>query len=71
VAIHKSSINLPCLDIFRKFVNGVAFYQGQIPEAEIKLINETMVRWYEKECQNHWQGRYQFPCALYLVTGEK
>lgn len=71
VVLHKASITLPSLDIFRKFVNGVAFYQGQISELEVKLINEAMVTWYEKECKKHWQGNYLFNCSLYLVTGEK
>jgi hypothetical protein len=71
VVVHKASITLPSLDFFRKFVNGIAFYQGQISEPEIKLINETMVTWFEKECQKNWQGEHQFNCSLYLVTGEK
>lgn len=52
-------------------MNGIAFYQGQIADKEIKEINEAMVRYYEKECTNKYQGEYQFNFTIYLVTGEK
>ncbi|WP_419420661.1 class I SAM-dependent methyltransferase [Legionella sp. D16C41] len=71
VALLSESITLPNLDFFRKFINGIAFYQGQIQESEIKILNAEMVNWYEKECQEKWQGKYQFQVSMYLVTGEK
>ncbi|MBI2785386.1 MAG: class I SAM-dependent methyltransferase [Legionella longbeachae] len=71
VALCPQSIILPSLDVFRKFVNGIAFYQGQLPETEIKEINEAMVQYYEDECQRKYQGEYQFNLTIYLVTGEK
>ncbi|MGQ3888641.1 class I SAM-dependent methyltransferase [Legionella sp. CNM-1927-20] len=71
VDLIQESIILPNLDIFRKMVNGIAFYQGQVPDSEIKLLNEAMVNWYENECQEKWQGIYKFKFSLYLVTGEK
>lgn len=67
---HQSCIILPDLSIFRKFVNGIAFYQGQVLEDKIKQINEAMVTWYDQECKRKWQGEYRFYCSLYLVTGE-
>jgi SAM-dependent methyltransferase len=71
VELCKQSITLPSLDVFRKFVNGIAFYQGQIADAEIKHINEAMVQYYDQQCQQKYQGEYQFNFTIYLVTGEK
>jgi hypothetical protein len=71
VELHSHSIVLPSLDFYRKFVNGIAFYQGQIPEPEIKEINEAMVQYYADECQKNYKGEYQFNLTIYLVTGEK
>ncbi len=71
VTIRRESITLPSLDVFRKFVNGIAFYQGQISESEINDINEAMVRYYDAECRKKYQGRYEFNFSVYVVTGEK
>lgn len=71
VELSRQSLILPSLDVFRKFVNGIAFYQGQIEEAEIKNINEAMVQYYDEQCQQKYQGEYQFNFTIYLVTGEK
>ncbi|RUR16240.1 class I SAM-dependent methyltransferase [Legionella sp. km535] len=71
VELCKQSIILPSLDVFRKFVNGIAFYQGQLADPDVKEINEAMVQYFENECQLHYQGEYQFNFAIYLVTGEK
>lgn len=65
------SIILPSADTFRKFVNGIAFYQGQIPEEEIKLINEAMVQVYIQECQQKYQGQSYFNFSVYCIQGEK
>lgn len=67
----KRFMMLPSLDVFRKFVNGIAFYQGQVPEYELKLINEAVVHYFEEECRRKYQGKYQFDFTLYLVTGTK
>lgn len=71
VECHQQEIILPSVDIFRKFVNGIAFYQGQIPEEEVKLINEAMVNVYIKDCQQKYQGESHFDFSIYYVTGEK
>ncbi|KGP63083.1 methyltransferase [Legionella norrlandica] len=71
VNLYKQSITLPSLDVFRKFVNGIAFYQGQLPNEEIKQLNEAMVQYYDNECQTKFRGEYQFNFTIYLVTGEK
>jgi ubiquinone/menaquinone biosynthesis C-methylase UbiE len=71
VALYRQSIVLPSLDVFRKFLNGIAFFQGQIPEAEIKQMNEAMVAYFAEECRSKYQGTYQFNLTMYLVTGEK
>ena len=65
------SLQLPSLDTFKKFVNGIAFYQGQVPAEEIKEINQAMVEHYQNECRRKYKGSYQFNSSIYLVTGEK
>lgn len=67
VTLHHSSILLPSLDVYRKFVNGIAFYQGQIADNEIKRLNEAMVDWFADLCQGK---EYRFDFTLYLVSGE-
>jgi ubiquinone/menaquinone biosynthesis C-methylase UbiE len=64
------SLVLPSLDAYRKFVNGIAFYQGQVPAQEIPLINEAMVKYFEMTCKKHYQGAWRFDLTIYLVTGE-
>jgi len=67
----KHQFLLPSLDIFRKFVKGVAFFQGQIPEQQIKELNEAMVGAYEQECQEKFSGEYWFNLSIYLIQGEE
>ena len=65
------SILLPSLDIYRKFLNGLAFFNGQIPDDEIGIINEAMVKAYDLECRQKYQGQYLFNLPIYVVTAEK
>ncbi|KTD22156.1 methyltransferase [Legionella lansingensis] len=67
----KHKLLLPSLDIFRKFVNGIAFFQGQIPTEEIAAINEAIVRVYKQECEEKYQGEYWFILSIYVITAEK
>lgn len=67
----KHKIRLPNLDIFRKFVNGVAFFQGQVPSEQINLVNEALVSTYERECQEKFDGEYWFILSIYLIQAEK
>lgn len=71
VEVIKHSILLPSLDIFRKFVNGLAFFQGQVPDDEIDNLNEAMTKAYDLECRKNFQGEYWFNIQIYLVTAEK
>lgn len=71
VELQKHSILLPSLDTFHKFVNGLAFFHGQIPENEINELNEALVTAYDVECQEKHQGQYRFNLAVYVVTAEK
>lgn len=64
-------IRLPSLDVFRKFVNGIAFFQGQVPNEKIHSINEALVTIYDRECQETFAGEYWFILSVYLVQGEK
>lgn len=71
VNVVHETITLPSLDIFRKFVNGIAFYQGQLEIEDINMINEAMVEYYAKNCMGNTPGSYPFSFTLYLVTGHK
>jgi ubiquinone/menaquinone biosynthesis C-methylase UbiE len=71
VQLCRESITLPSLDFFKKFVNGIAFYQGQLSESEVREVNAAMVRYFDDECQKKYGGEYQFNFTIYLVTGEK
>lgn len=57
--------------MFRKFVNGIAFFQDQIPNDKVKVINEAMVNNFEQECHKKNDGQYHFDCSLYLIRAEK
>jgi ubiquinone/menaquinone biosynthesis C-methylase UbiE len=71
VETQKHSILLPSLDVFHKFVNGLAFFHGQIPDGEINALNDALVKAYDLECQEKHQGKYRFNLAVYVVTAEK
>ena len=71
VELCKQSIALPSLEVFRKFVNGIAFYQGQVADHEIELINDALVHYFDEECQSKYHGEYQFNFTSYLITGQK
>lgn len=71
VEIKKHAIRLPSLDIFRKFVNGLAYFQGQIPDALIAKLNEAIVHAYDLDCQRKHHGEYWFYISVYLVVANK
>lgn len=65
-----TSLTLPNLDTFRKFVDGIAFYQGQMSNDEVKEMNHAMVQYYDDYCQKHHQGVYVFDCGIWVLEGE-
>ena len=67
----RQSMVLPSLDVFRKFLNGVAFFNTQVPDAQIPLINEAMVHVFDLDCKTSYRGEYRFDFSVYLVSGEK
>lgn len=54
------ALELPSLEIFNKFVNGVGFFQGQVPDNDILLINNEMTKIFANECKNKYSGKYIF-----------
>lgn len=62
---------LPSLDIFRKFVNGIAFFHGQLASDKINEINEAVVNVFEQECQEKYRDKYEFSIAMYLINAER
>ena len=67
----KHQILLPSLDIYRKFIKGLAFFQDQISNDEINIVNEALVNAYQQECQEKYNGEYWFNLSLYLIQCEK
>ncbi len=67
----RQSIVLPSFDVFRKFVNGIAFFHGQLSDKEISAVNEAMVRVFESDCLRKHQGEPRFEFSIYIVSGEK
>ncbi len=67
----KESITLPSLDYFRKFVNGLAFFQGQIPVSQIHDVNEALTQSYHEFCQAHFNGEYRFNITIFIIKAEK
>ncbi len=71
VTVKQHLIQLPSLDTFRKFMNGLAFFNGQVPEDRIGALNEAMVHAFHEQCQVTYQGEYWFDLSLYLTLGVK
>lgn len=71
VELHSEKILLPSLEVYKKFVNGIAFYQGQIADDRIKVINEAMVDYFADLCEKKYNGTYYFDLKIYIVRGEK
>lgn len=65
------SLVLPSVDIYRKFVHGISFFQGQIPADKIYEINEGMVSAFEEQCMKDYEGKPVFELSFYLARGEK
>ena len=62
---------LPSLNTFRSFLNGLAFFQGQIPDKDIKDINEAMVNAFAAECHKKYRGEWHFEFIIYCLAAEK
>lgn len=73
VELVKHKLVLPSLDIYRKFVNGLAFYQyqQQISDAEIKIINEAMVEYFDHYCKVNYKGAYEFHFSTWIIRAIK
>jgi len=67
----EQSVELPSLDIFRKFIYGISFYQGQVPTDRINDINEAMVKVFEEQCNREHEGKLIFNIRFYVARGEK
>jgi len=71
VECDKQTLVLPSLDVFKKFVKGLALFNGQIPDDEIPDINKALVNAYDVECQQNYQGECRCDISVYVVTAEK
>lgn len=68
---HQEILELPSLDIFRRFVKGISFYQGQIPDDMVDILNEEIVGFYDNYCQEQYQGKYNFQLSICVVKGQR
>ena len=68
---HHQSLTLPSIDTYRKFVNGIAFYQGQLSDEDRLAVNAAMVDVFDQECRERHQGAYVFDMHVYCITAEK
>lgn len=71
IELKPHTITLPTLTIFQKFLQGVPFYQGQVPEQDIQNIHQAMVDIYARECAAKYEGEYLFHFRTYVVTAQK
>ncbi len=67
----QQNVTLPSLDIYRKFVNGIAFYQGQVPDDEVREINEAMVQAFQTFCDKNYNGELRFEFSIYVLKARK
>lgn len=65
------SMTLPSLQVFERFLQGVPFFQGQVPDNEIAEIYRAMVAAYDKTCHEQYHGVYQFNFHTYFITAQK
>lgn len=73
LSIEKNSVSimLPSLDVFRKFILGINFFQGQIPDHEIAAIADAMVESYQQMCQRKYNGQLLYISRPYFVSAVK
>lgn len=64
-------IELPDLETFRRFVNGIPFFSGQVPDNDIPKINEAMVTAFEAYCRENFDGAYYFSDEVTILVGRK
>lgn len=67
----RQQIELPSFDTFAAFVNGIAFYQGQLNDSHRVAVNQAMVDSYVEECHQRFNGKPLFDFSVYLVTAIK
>ena len=71
VHLNSGSLTLESLDVYRKFVNGIAFFQGQLNDEDRQAVDEAMVESFERECQEKHHGEWVFDMKIFCVRAEK
>jgi ubiquinone/menaquinone biosynthesis C-methylase UbiE len=66
-----ASMVLPSLDVFSRYVSGMAHLHNQLPLMSIKNINTAIVAAFDDYCQQHYQGEYRFELAFYKISAVK
>lgn len=64
-------IKLPSLDVFRLFLEGLPFFDGQVPDSDIPKINEAIVDAYVEFCNDNFDGEYYFTGEMIVLLGVK
>lgn len=64
-------IRLPSISVFKQFIAGFPFFDGQVPESDIPKINAALVALFEAHCEAHFHGDYYFEDEITLLYGVK
>ena len=62
---------MPDRETFVKFINGIPFFNGQVPEREIPVLNAAMVEAFEDFCQKEFKGELFFADEMIVLSGIK
>ena len=68
---NRCEIKLPSLDIFRAFIKGIPFFDGQVPDSDIPKLNEAMVEAFQQFCDENFNGEYYFSDEVVVLCGVK
>ena len=66
-----ASVVLPSLEVFSRYVRGLAHFHNQLPLMSIRNINTAIVEAFDDYCQQHYQGEYRFELAFYKISATK
>lgn len=64
-------LTLSSLDVFRKHIFSIPFFQGQIPPEEIELIADAMVQEFAAMCDRKYKGKLYYVTRPYFIRAVK
>ena len=63
-------IALPDISIFERFIDGIPFFNNQVPVEKISVLNAAMVDAFKQLCDTEFHGLY-FQDEMVVLTGVK